>query len=508
MNYIKFNLKKNFFLIFLSFFFSILFFNDQVAVRGGLIISNEVEFSNEISPLKFYFLNSWTLLTQTTAVLLKFGFSTKIVSFILVFILNIILFYSCFLLLNKFTNHFLLSLIICLFLIFFQKNLGDTDYPSLIFTIHTFGAYSQAFLGLIITSLIYNQLKLSIFFSFLLFVIHPIIGIWVIAILLTLALFLKEIPGLKKLIIYTAPGLILTAVSLSFFLFTSLETSPYDQNLFDVYIDKWDGHRAKTSYFHLEYIFKSIILLFVINFFIEDKKKYKFLIYFLNSLIISSILIYFIFKFFNLNSYGLLSSIIPGRFMITYTFIAWPLVLSIIYEKFKKYKQINNIFYFLIIVYSIMHYKNFIQVINNYSNSEILFLNKNKNKVFYELRNFKDTGNIIATENTAFNTLYISKKPVLLSRSFDFLPYHPYLIHSLKEILEEVYGYDFNNPPRKNYPYLNDEYIKVNFEKRLKKDWIKIKNKFESNYVITPNDWTLNLDLVSKDENFNIYKII
>ena len=194
--------------------------------------------------------------------------------------------------------------------------------------------------------------------------------------------------------------------------------------------------------------------------------------------------------------------------MITYTFIAWPLVLSIIYEKFKKYKQINNIFYFLIIFYSIMHYKNFIQVKNNYSNSEILFLNKNKNKVFYELRNFKDTGNIIATENTAFNTLYISKKPVLLSRSFDFLPYHPYLIHSLKEILEEVYGYDFNNPPIKNYPYLNDEYIKVNFEKRLKKDWIKIKNKFESNYVITPNDWTLNLDLVSKDENFNIYKII
>ena len=75
---------------------------------------------------------------------------------------------------------------------------------------------------------------------------------------------------------------------------------------------------------------------------------------------------------------------------------------------------------------------------------------------------------------------------MLLSRSFDFLPYHPYLIHSLKEILEEVYGYDFNNPPIKNYPYLNDEYIKVNFEKRLKKDWIKIKKiNLRSNYVIT-----------------------
>ena len=66
-----------------------------------------------------------------------------------------------------------------------------------------------------------------------------------------------------------------------------------------------------------------------------------------------------------------------------------------------------------------MHYKNFIQVKNNYSNSEILFLNKNKNKVFYELRNFKDTGNIIATENTAFNTLYISKKPVNMRQKYE-----------------------------------------------------------------------------------------
>tara|TARA_Y100000591_G_scaffold56030_1_gene44588 strand:+ start:5464 stop:6990 length:1527 start_codon:yes stop_codon:yes gene_type:complete len=508
MNYTNFDFKKNFILIILSFFFSLLFFNDQVAVRGGLIISEEIKFAGEISPLKFYFLNSWTLLTQTTAFLLKFGFSPKFISFILVFILNIILFYSCFLILNKFTNNFILSLIISLFLIFFQKNLGDTDYPSLIYTIHTFGAYSQALVGLIVTLLICNYLRLSIFFSFLLFVIHPIVGLWVLTILFTLIFFLKEIPSYKKLIIYVTPGLILTALSLSFFLFSSLDTYSYDRNLFNIYMDKWDGHRAKTSDIHFEYIFKTIIVLLVINFFLENKKKYKFIIYFLNSLIISSILIYFIFKFSNLNSVGVFSSIIPGRFMATYTFISWPLVLSLIYEKFKKYNYINNLFYLLIIIYSIMHNKNFIQVKNNLSNLEILSVNKNQNKIFHELRDFEDTKNIIATENATFNTLYISKKPVLLSRSFDFLPYHRYLVNDIKEILEEVYGYNFNNPPIKNYPYLNDKYIKDNFEKRSKKDWIKIKNKFKSNYVITPNNWKLNLELISKDKNFKIYKII
>ena len=52
------NNKKNVLLIFLSLFFSIIFFNDQVAVRGGLIISKEIEYLNNISPLEFYFLNS------------------------------------------------------------------------------------------------------------------------------------------------------------------------------------------------------------------------------------------------------------------------------------------------------------------------------------------------------------------------------------------------------------------------------------------------------------------
>ena len=322
------------------------------------------------------------------------------------------------------------------------------------------------------------------------------------------AFFLKEIPSYKKLIIYVTPGLVLTALSLSFFLFSSLDTYSYDRNLFNIYMDKWDGHRAKTGDIHFEYIFKTIIVLLVINFFLENKKKYKFIIYFLNSLIISSILIYFIFKFSNLNSVGVFSSIIPGRFMATYTFISWPLVLSLIFEKFKKYNYINNLFYLLIIIYSIMHNKNFIQAKNNLSNLEILSVNKNQNKIFRELRDFEDTKNIIATENATFNTLYISKKPVLLSRSFDFLPYHRYLVNDIKEILEEVYGYNFNNPPIKNYPYLNYKYIKDNFEKRSKKDWIKIKNKFKSNYVITPNNWKLNLELISKDKNFKIYKII
>ena len=50
-------------------FFTILFFNEQVAIRGGLIISGAVLYQDDVSPLKYYFLNSWTLLTIASILL-------------------------------------------------------------------------------------------------------------------------------------------------------------------------------------------------------------------------------------------------------------------------------------------------------------------------------------------------------------------------------------------------------------------------------------------------------
>ena len=69
--------KKNlFYLTILSIAFTVFFFNEQVAVRGGLVISGDVIYQDNVSPLKYYFLNSWTLLTQLSAILFKIGFNS------------------------------------------------------------------------------------------------------------------------------------------------------------------------------------------------------------------------------------------------------------------------------------------------------------------------------------------------------------------------------------------------------------------------------------------------
>ena len=503
----------NFTLILLSIFFAFIFYNDQVAVRGGLIISNEIIFQDKSSPLQYYFLNSWTLLTQFSAILLKLGLSVKLASLVLVFFLTLILFFSCFLILVHFTENRTLSLILTIFLILFQKNLGDTDYPSLIFTIHTFGAYAQALTGLIIASLLYKNFNTSIFLTLILITIHPIVGLWLMFIILISIYYCRESYNLKTFIKGIVFGTIIILLSLIFYFYLSIDKISYDHDLFNIYMEKWDGHRAITSKLHYEYIVKTLLFFLILNIFCPKNEKYKLFKIFLNLLIISSLLLYILFKFLNINEIEFLSPIIPGRFMITYTFIAWPLVLSLIYFKLRDRKYTKNIFYLLIIIYSLMHYKDLINVKNKFNekyfikNNNVLSMWNEQNDVFKKLNKIENTGNIIATENSAFNILYLSKKPLLLMRSFDYLPYHPYLINSIEKILTQVYGYDFNNPPKMHYPYLDDNFIKEIFEKRTVNEWLEIKNKFNSNFLIVPKNWDLNLNLFYSDKNFSLYKI-
>ena len=147
-----------------------------------------------------------------------------------------------------------------------------------------------------------------------------------------------------------------------------------------------------------------------------------------------------------------------------------------------------------------MHYKTILDVKDK-------IFSKDEKLIFFKLKDLKDTGNVITSADTSFNVLYISKKPLLMSKSLDYLPYHPYLVNNIKDIMTEVYGYDFENPPKNNFPYLSDDFIKSKFEKRPANEWLEIKNKFKSNVIVTPNSWKLNLELIYSDKKYNLYRI-
>ena len=154
-----------------------------------------------------------------------------------------------------------------------------------------------------------------------------------------------------------------------------------------------------------------------------------------------------------------------------------------------------------------MHYKTFLDIKEKFYNNQLIFKHENNNFVFDKLKSINDNNYVIGTANSTFNTLYLSKKPLLLTKTIDFLPYHPYLVNIIKDILVDVYGYNFDNPAIPNKPHLSDNIIKPVFENRSLQEWRFIKKKFNSNYVITPKTCVLDLKLIASDKQFNLYKI-
>jgi hypothetical protein len=73
-------------IIILSIFFSISYSFDQIAIEGGLVIADIIKFPDDSSIMKVFYKNSWTIINQIAAILLKFNLSNIIISRIFLFI--------------------------------------------------------------------------------------------------------------------------------------------------------------------------------------------------------------------------------------------------------------------------------------------------------------------------------------------------------------------------------------------------------------------------------------
>tara|TARA_A100001011_G_C14191335_1_gene791463 strand:+ start:91 stop:573 length:483 start_codon:yes stop_codon:yes gene_type:complete len=159
-------------------------------------------------------------------------------------------------------------------------------------------------------------------------------------------------------------------------------------------------------------------------------------------------------------------------------------------------------------VYSIQHYKNFQRLSNGFNEN---FLKEKKdinNEFFIDFSNSKTIGYFITTSETRRFVHTMSLKPILLdTQSFDFIPYHPYLVDNVFEVLKDVYGVDLNNPPIRNNPYIPDSFMKNIFEKREKSEWILLSKKYNAYYVVVPSRWDLKLKKIKVNQFYSIFKI-
>ncbi len=518
-NYIS--IKNNYFEIIAILIFSLIISLSysylQYAIDGGLVLSKEINYPDTSSPMLYYYLNSWTLLHQITELFINLGFTAEFSSQIILFFSTFCFSLGVFLLSNSITQNKFLALLITFTSIVLGKNFGDTDYPSLIFSAHTYGMMSLAFSSLIFGLLANRNLFASSFISMVLISIHPLVGIWMMSLLFISLLLLNFTPK-DKFHIYLGfcLGSIITLISFTLFYFDTIEKITVDSSLFSIYMEVWDGHRSQMGDIHFEYLFKTLILFTFSFFFILNTKKdavetKNISVFIIGVSIFFSTILYLSYKIIPKIFPDFLIISMPTRFIMLHSFIGWPLILSFLFfflnKKFKKSASkiliTSFIFLFLILI---QNYKKIDSIKNGLIANTLI--SKESSKVLNYLKILDYKNYIITSSNLAPVVFKKTSKPILLhTESMDFIPYHPYLANKLFDILQKVYEIDKNKPPQKNNPSVPEKYIKNIFENKKSSEWQKIKKEFKIEYLVLPSSWSLDLKMIISDENYSLYKI-
>ena len=470
--------------------------------------------------MKEYFLKSWTLLHQISNFFLTFNWSFSSVSKLLIFLITIIYFFGITLALNSATKSIYLSVLISLMILVFQKNFGDTDYPTLFFSEHSYGMFSMAIVTFIFGSLLSGNLFFAGLITSVLISIHPIIGIWMLGIIsfsfLVNSFFFKFSVDKKKIVIGILSGIIITIISLIYHLILMEEfSSSFDLSSYNNYMQYWEGHRNESTY-HFEYFTKTFILLIfgilclkVFN--NKFSKNFKFGMICVLSSVILSTFVYFLFKFFHPYKPDLILRTMPTRFATLHSIIGWPLLLGILFVLTKEFsKRLGYILIiFIIVSYSISHHKVFFKLHNLFIKNTSKQLESLEEVNFWnDIKEIKSNGYILTTYSTSIVSMRRSLKPILLDvTSFDFVPYYPNTAKNLSRIIENVYGIPFNNPPENiaNKPFLLDENIKPNFENYTEENWKELSKNYNFFGIVVPVNWNINLPLKIKNKKFAFY---
>ena len=118
-------------------------------------------------------------------------------------------------------------------------------------------------------------------------------------------------------------------------------------------------------------------------------------------------------------------------------------------------------------------------------------------------------GVILTSNNACSDTLQYAFKPILICiDTIDIIAYIPELAHPIKDILENIYEVDFNNPPEKHHGGIwYDHTYRSIFEKKTPAQWKKISNVFDLKGLILPVEWNLQLKKSFIGKNFTYYAL-
>ena len=502
-----------------SFIISLLFsINiDQRALNAALIISNKINYSNELNVLNLDYHNSWTIIFQILRISIELGVNIKFLSFFILFTSILLNAFGIYLVSKSISQNNFFSIITPTIILAFQISFGNLDYPTLIISEHTNGMMGSAIVVFIFGLIANQKLGYAIILAILSLSIHLLIGLWLIFIIFLSIIFFNKIEfkyyfNSKRKIIFLMLSLTIVLLSFIFFQLNRIDIPfLYDENLYKLYLEVWEHHRSKIFNINYVYIIFSLILLLFLILIKKENKNLEFFSKIIILHLIISFTIYIIYKIFPDLFQGVFLRIIPSRFFLLHSVLGPAIIFSVAYYYLEKFFKRNNLIIYLLIlllIHPTIYFEKYLKKFNFfYDNWNIS--NYSDNEFWNKVKKDDISDRIILTSiNACSKTIQRSQKPILICiESIDVIPYIPNLIIPIKEIIENIYQIDFKNPPEKNHGGLwYDNSYKTIFENRSFKEWYSISHKYNLGALILPKDWNINLDKKIAGKDYIYYK--
>ena len=507
-------------LITLSLTISYTYYFNHLAISQSSIIFNDDIYKDKTS---LYFLihnNTPSFLFVIINFFFKIGFSVNLINLTLTFI-STFLYVSGIYLISKFiTSSIILGLLISLTAIFLSKNLGDIDYPALIFHHHTAGVLSLSLSTFIFGLITLRNLSFAFLICLILSSIHLTVGIWMFGVLLFSSFVFEKN---KNRINFLFIGITLSLVIIFYiYWFTNIFLDlPYEFNKkdYDEYFLNVEAHRTNygnLNNFNLDYIFKTLFLIITIllylKFTIKKSENSFFYKTLLTSIILSGIL-YFSYKIFPKIFPEIIVQGMPNRFFLLHTVVGFPVILSIFYkflERLFLYKKLNKNYSILLIVIIIIFHV--IQQNDSlkarFENIKEIKKNKIEEKIFWsKVKSLKIKGYALTSNYLCEKTIIYSNLPILFCfESLDYIPTMPKLVSPVKKMQNEILGISFEDLEIKNIGGVNNNEIKTIFQNKDYEEWLTLKKNMDLDIIIVPKDWNLKLNLIL-DDKYKVYDI-
>jgi hypothetical protein len=509
-------------------------------MHGSLVLAGIVNYPPQ-SPMSAYFLDSWTIIYQFGALLLRAGVHQTYVNELIFVIPCAILVCAYAMIVYGFSGHFLLSLLaasLCYLTNPLARLFASPDYPTLGLlwsqpTEHTFGTWAQIGAVWVIGCVAAGRNGLAGFSALVPIAVHPILGTYMAGLAIAVFLGAKYLGvDMRGFLKGMAWGAGLTMISFAFYLkMRSGFSATTDHAAFDTYMRVWDFHRNQPMTINRAFRIGiaaalSIALLSAFIVFIRPRRNSAILTSALVVLavIISTIAYYVVHVVPNLLP-ELVVRAMPGRLLNVQAYVSTPMALALalcVADHSAKYWRTTTftrivgrlpvVILLVVMASGVVYTPGLISTMRSLAHTVLRperASTQMGGEAFWQLiRSAGVSGLVLASPEASVPTLYHGHLPVAYAEGFDFIAYLPQTAGAVARVVEEGYGASFFNPSEMYYPVVFwSAAVRQYWAQLASDDWCRISRDIGIVAVIAPSRCTVRLPVLVPGAALTLYLI-